>query len=329
MKRIIFILGLVISMLAPSMAQRPAVKAALDSTYVIIGWPTTIHLEATVPEGQEVRFPDVAKLGGVVAYDDSIRYLLELEDGIPPIDTVWQERGLTLRQEVSVFAFDSATLYIPAFPFVTGGGDTLYTNSLALRVVVPFDSIEVDPAKFFDIKGVVQPEFVFWDYAAWFFTPLLIILLCLAAYWGWRYYQTHKQDTPAPVVKAKLLPAHVVAMSALETLAAKQLWQKGRDKEFQTELTDILRQYIENRFDVPAMESTTSEILDELRLLAETQQASLVNLKQVLMQADLVKFAKYKPLADENQLSFMNAKMFVEQTKKIEITEKPEEDAIR
>ena len=104
-------------------------------------------------------------------------------------------------------------------------------------------------------------------------------------------------------------------------MSEKKLWQNGRDKQYHTELTDILRQYIEQRFEVPAMEKTSDEILDELYELAETQKASLANLKQILSIADLVKFAKYQPLADENQLSFMNAKMFVEQTKKIEIEE--------
>ena len=107
-------------------------------------------------------------------------------------------------------------------------------------------------------------------------------------------------------------------MNALDNLAEKKLWQNGRDKEFHTELTEILRQYIEARFAVPAMEKTSDEILDELYELAESQKASLANLKQILSIADLVKFAKYHPYADENQL-------FVEQTKKVEVEETEKE----
>lgn len=315
MKRFFLILSLIASVAGVAFAQRPTVKVALDSTYVIIGMPTTIHLEATVQDGQNVVFPDVLKRGGVVAYDDSLQFLLELGNDLPTIDTVAVKNGLmTLKEDINVFAFDSATLYIPPFDFISGG-DTISTNSLALRVVVPFDSIEVDPAKFVDIKTVIEPEFVFMDYIWWILTPLIIILLIVAAYYGYKYYLAHKQETPVIVKEEKKLPAHVIAMGALDALAQKKLWQSGQDKQYQTELTDILRQYIEDRFYVNALEKTTDEILDGLYELAEQQKSSLQNLKQILQLADLVKFAKYKPLADENQLSFMNAKMFVEQTK--------------
>ncbi len=318
MKKILLIASIMISAIAGAVAQKPSVKVALDSTYVIIGMPTTIHLEATVPEGQDIKFPDIKGKGGVVAYDDSLSFLLELGNEMPKIDTLHASGGvMTLKTDVEVFAFDSATLFIPPFEFVTAG-DTLTTNSLALRVVVPFDSIEVDPAKFADIKTVIDPEFVLMDYIWWVLLPLIIILLIVASYFGYGYYQKHKTEKPVEVKEEEKLPAHVIAMNALEALADKKLWQSGQDKQYQTELTDILRQYIEDRFRVNAMEKTSDEILDELYELAEQQKSSLKNLRQVLELADLVKFAKYKPLPDENQLSFMNAKMFVEQTKFIQ-----------
>ena len=305
-------------------AQQPKVSVQMDSTYVTYGCPMTFHLEAVVPDGQQILFPqDVLRQGGIVAYDDSAQYLLELDDfEAPHVDTLKSESGfMTLHEDITVFAFDSATLYIPPFEFVTSLGDTLRTNSLALKVFVPFDGVEVDPQKFAGFKDVEDPEFVLLDYIWYFLWPLIILAVALAAWFGYRYYQRHKANAPVIEVKEKPLPAHVVAMQALDSLAEKKLWQNGRDKQFHTELTDILRQYIEQRFSVPAMEKTSDEILDELYELAESQKASLSNLKQILSIADLVKFAKYQPLADENQLSFMNAKMFVEQTKKIEIEE--------
>lgn len=315
MKRILLLFTLILSSLSLSYAQRPSVKVALDSTYVIIGMPTTIHLEATVSNGQDIKFPDVLRNGGVVAYDDSLQFLLELGEDLPKVDTVSVDNNLiTLKEDINVFAFDSATLYIPPFDFICGH-DTVSTNSLALRVVVPFDSIEVDPSKFADIKTVIDPEFVLMDYIWWIISPLLIVLLIIVGYFGYKYYKTHKSNEPVIIKEEKKLPAHVIAMNALQVLADKKLWQNGQDKQFQTELTDILRQYIEDRFYVNALEKTSDEILDELYELSEQQKSSLQNLKQILQLADLVKFAKYKPLADENQLSFMNAKMFVEQTK--------------
>lgn len=301
----------------------------MDSTYVTFGCPMTFHLEAVVPEGQQILFPqEVMKQGGIVAYDDSAQYLLELDNfHTLQVDTVQQSGGLvTLKQDITVFAFDSATLYIPPFEFVCQSGDTLTTNSLALQVFVPFENVEVDPQKFVGLKSVEDPEFVFMDYIWYFLLPLLIIALAVAIWFGWQYYKRHKADAPVVLPKAKPLPAHIIAMQALDALSEKKLWQNGRNKEFHTELTDILRQYIEQRFGVPAMEKTTDEILDELYELAESQKASLTNLKQILSMADLVKFAKYQPFADENQLSFMNSKMFVEQTKKIEMEENPSKE---
>lgn len=320
MKRLIIAIFVLLMTLAPAEAQRPTVKASMDSTYVTIGMPMTFHLEATVPEGETIAFPDVVKDRGVVCYDDTLQFLLELDEA-PKLDTVQNESGvLTLREDVRVFAFDSATLYIPPFAFVTERGDTLRTNSLALKVFVPFDSIEVDPQKFCDIKPVVDPEFVIWDYASWLIWPLAIMavcgLFCLIFIW-WLNHNGRKTVVTAP--KEKPLPPHVVALNALDELAAKQLWQKGEDKAYQTELTDVLRVYIEQRFGVPALEKTSDEIIDELYELAQSQNASLKNLKQILALADLVKFAKYHPLPDDNQLSFMNAKMFVTQTKLEEV----------
>ena len=309
-------------------AQQPKVSVEMDSTYVTFGCPMTFHLQAIVPEGQQIIFPqDVLKHGGIVAYDDSAQYLLELDTFKPlSIDTVQQESGfVTLREDVTVFAFDSATFYIPPFEFLSQTGDTLRTNSLALKVFVPFESIEVDPQKFVGLKDVEDPEFVFMDYIWYFLIPFFILAAFAAGWFGWQYYKKHKKDAPVVVPKTKPLPPHVIAMNALDNLAEKKLWQNGRDKEFHTELTEILRQYIEARFAVPAMEKTSDEILDELYELAESQKASLANLKQILSIADLVKFAKYHPYADENQLSFVNSRMFVEQTKKVEVEETEKE----
>ena len=308
-------------------AQQPTVSVQMDSTYVTFGCPMTFHLQAIVPEGQQILFPqNVLKQGGIVAYDDSASYLLELDDfEAPHVDTIQQSNGmLTLAQDLTVYAFDSATLYIPPFEFVTAVGDTLRTNSLALKVFVPFEQVEVDPQKFCDLKDVEDPEFIFMDYIWWFLLPIIILALLAASWFGWKYWQKHKKDAPVVVPKEKPIPAHVQAMQALDDLAAKKLWQSGQDKLFHTELTDILRLYIERRFEVSALERTTDEIIDDLYELAESQKASLNNLSQILRLADLVKFAKYKPLPDENQLSFMNSRMFVEQTKKLEIEDNKE-----
>ncbi len=294
-------------------AQSPAVKAFLDSTYVIIGSPTTIHLEAILPDHHQIQFPAYQSGAMIPVADDTAEFFLEVA-GQPQIDTLSASNGmLTLRQDIRVFAFDSASLFIPPFPLVLDG-DTVYTNALALKVVVPFDVV-VDPQQYADIKGPLEPAFVLLDYAEWFFFLVGILLLGAAAYGGYLYYKKRslKKDGGAVPVAIMLSP-YEEAMQALTRLDEKKLWQQGLSKQFYTELVDILRVYVERRFGVSAMEKTSYEILAEMRRADGVTQSSMQNLKQVLTLSDLVKFAKCVPLPDDNHLSFMNVKMFVSQT---------------
>jgi hypothetical protein len=285
-------------------------RASLDSTYVIIGSPTTIHLEVIAPEGTTVAFPDLRK--GVAAMDEDKTFTLEVSDFATP-DTVRSGSAVTLTSDVEVYAFDSATLYIPPFDFVVGG-DTVSTNALALKVVVPFD-VEVDPQKFCDIKAPIKPDFVLMDYVGWVLWPLLGLLIVGGLIYYFVYYRPrHRREKAEPAKPAVVLPPHEVALEALKVLEEKQLWQDGHFKRYYTELTDILRTYMDGRFKVSTLEKTSDEILRTMRLTDGITNSSLQNLRQVLELADLVKFARFKPLPDENQLSLMNAKMFVSQT---------------
>ncbi len=110
------------------------------------------------------------------------------------------------------------------------------------------------------------------------------------------------------------MPAHVRAANELDKLKAEKIWQQGREKEFYSKLTDILRRYIYEREGINAMEMTSGEILNNIRQISDVDSV-YNNLKQILSTADLVKFAKYKPYPDENDLSMVNAYFFVNQTK--------------
>lgn len=314
MNRIRYIVAVVVAILCSHvlLAQNASVKAYLDSTYVIIGSPTTIHLEATHDAGDTLLFPDV--LQGIVVHDDSTQYKLEVYDN-PKTDTLESLGGkVTIRQDILAYVYDSADLYIPPFDFLTPQGDTLQSNSLALRVIVPFE-VEVNPQKICDIKENYSPQFVIWDYADWVLWPLLFILLVLGGFLGWKHWkklQMRKSEGYVAPVEKKA--PHLVAMEALEELGEKKLWQRGFDKQYYVELTEIIRVYICDRFTLPAMELTSEEILARLRDQEEVSKSCMMNLRQIFTQADLAKFAKYRPMADDNELSFLNAKMFVSQT---------------
>jgi Fe-S cluster assembly scaffold protein SufB len=126
-----------------------------------------------------------------------------------------------------------------------------------------------------------------------------------------------------PVLDSKemklLLPPYVVALSELDKIKQDKPWQQGRSKEYHTDLTDILREYIERVYNVNSMEMTSEEILENLRHLRFEQKTAYLELKQILQLADLVKFAKWNATPDEHELSLSNAYLFVNQTKVEEI----------
>ena len=108
-------------------------------------------------------------------------------------------------------------------------------------------------------------------------------------------------------------PAHKVALEALRALESEHLWQRGKVKEYYSMLTDIVRTYIERRFEVKAMEITTDEIMSAPEIM-EIEKPPKENLQEILVRADLVKFAKFQPLPEENEKSLSLAISFVEST---------------
>lgn len=325
MKKILVLLFSILigNLLLPVSAKADVAKAELDSAWVVIGMPCNVHLEVTVPEGAIVQWPDLGR-DGIVATDfEDVQKKYTLEYGPDldlKIDTVKLDGGMiTLRQNVQVFALDSAAMVIAPFRFVVNEKDTLSTQMLALKCEQPFEI--QDPQSLADLKDIIAPEFVLWDYIWWLGWVFLAVAVAFAGWFGYQFYLKHRKETPVVEVPEVKLPAHVSALQALEALGEKKLWQEGKFKQFHTELTDILRRYIEDRYHVLAMESTTDEILEELLELTMSQKSSYNNLKEVLQMADLVKFAKYEPLPDENQMVFMNSRLFVEQTKESVVEE--------
>jgi hypothetical protein len=126
---------------------------------------------------------------------------------------------------------------------------------------------------------------------------------------------------PAPPV-----PAHIVAIEALEKLHNEKLWQNNKHKLYYSGLSDILRTYLAGRFEVGAMEMTTDEIADALRGVENIEQKSKMDLLSVLRDADLVKFAKATPAAEDNELAYSKSFFFVENTKPVEVVEESEDE---
>jgi hypothetical protein len=143
------------------------------------------------------------------------------------------------------------------------------------------------------------------------------------------YISRRKRNLPVFVLPSKPKePAHVVALRNLDRIRDEKLWQKDKIKEYYSQVTDVLRTYIEERFAIPAMEYTTEETLTAFTSRGSlVGQKSMSNLSQILALADLVKFAKYLPLPDDHNLTLVNACFFVNDTKIEEVKKSENPDS--
>lgn len=303
-------------------AQKFSAHATVQPSEILIGEQALINLQVIAPKDKEILFP---------VYQDSIVGGLEVLS-MGNADTTITDNVRTINVKYLVTSFDSTLYFIPSMP-VSDGIDTVFSNSFGLKVTAPelkdstlaylekmntgqTDSIDFDALQLNDIKPIQKLPFSWKDFFGLLWIPLIILLL-LAIVGTIIYLIIRKNKkgyffTPPPV-----LPAHVRAMKSLDKIKTEKLWQQERHKEFYTQLTDVLRRYIHERYGVNSLEMTSGEILNIIRTKAE-EDSVYENLKQVLTVADLVKFAKHKPFIDENDLSMMNAYFFVNQTKEDE-----------
>ena len=300
-------------------AQRFSAHATVQPSEILIGEQALINLQVIAPKDKNILFP---------VYQDSIVGGLEVLM-MGNADTIITDNVRTINVKYLVTSFDSTLYYIPSMP-VSDGIDTVYSNSFGLKVIAPelkdstlaylekmntgqTDSIDFNELQLSDIKPIQKAPFSWKDLLSLLWIPLIILLLL--AILGTIIYLIIRKNrkgyffTPPPV-----LPAHLRAMKSLDKIKADKIWQQERYKEFYTQLTDVLRRYINERYGINSLEMTSGEILSIIRTKSE-EDSVYENLKQVLTIADLVKFAKYKPYIDENDLSLMNAYFFVNQTK--------------
>jgi hypothetical protein len=211
---------------------------------------------------------------------------------------------------------------LPPFKVIVGI-DTIYSNQLALKVsTLPVDT---ETAQIYDIKDILKPAFVLWDYlyVLWVFLGLCLLAVLIV----FLVFRKKKELKWLPLLKIEkpLLPPHIQALKALDIIKSEKVWRQGKDKEYHSQLTDVARRYIDRRFDINAMEMTSGQILQAIKGKSDADTV-FDELKQMLHLADLVKFAKYRPLPDENELSLIHAYLFVNSTMPVQITEQQASD---
>lgn len=301
----------------PALSQ-VTVQVKMDTSMMLIGDQTYVTLESTFPDTMRVDLPIFA---------DTIIDKLEILS-ISTIDTLLENKNIKISQKYLVTSFDSGWYVIPPLNFILNFPladriDTLHSVPVYFGVLtMPIDTANADAIT--DIKAPIEAPITFKEIAPYLgigFGVLLLLFLAYLIYLKW----TKKEPLFVKKEKPKE-PAHLVAFRDLDNLKTEKLWQRGLIKEYHSRLTEILRVYIEERFDILAMESTTDEIIDALKSSGQLDKELNQGLYTMLSRADFVKFAKANPLADENEQSLTFAYQFISKTKPVEILRDEDEE---
>ena len=296
-----------------SVAAQVRVTATLDSTQMLIGDQMNLKLEASYPVGTTISDVDLT--------------VLEAAENIEVITTQasWDTTTIagetTVRRNIVFTIFESGSFFIPPIPFSfpkNGTTSKVATNELLINVadVVPEGPAEtaVDTVAIAPIKPIYREAMTFEDVA-----PLLLVFLLIGVIGGLIYFLYKRAQNKKNPPKEKVIiiePAHIIAQRKLQALKAQQLWQNGSIKEYQSQLTFIVREYLENRYGISALESTTYEILGDLKPIRLSDEWK-GKLREMLELADLVKFAKASPPESTHEKLMGYAIDFVEKTKLI------------
>jgi hypothetical protein len=311
MKKNIYLLILLLSSAIFAQQKRP--ETSIDTIKNRIGAEFKLTIKTSVDPLSKVIFPNLKNIGALEVIQSY------------PIDTVKKDDRYELIKKYGLTQFDSGKYTIPSIKIFINS--KLYmTDSLLVEVA----NVEVDTLKqkMYDIKDITPVKSSLGNWWKYLLILALIIGTGTLVYWFVKKKQKKKIEEEVyrtPIEKAT---------SLLNSLEKKELWQKGEVKAYYSELTDIARNYIEEAIEIPAMESTTSELMLGLRAASvrkkmKVSQETIENLERVLKQADLVKFAKSKPLdyeISEDRSKIQKAILTLDSSIPIEL--EIEEDAI-
>lgn len=311
MRQSIFII-LFIGIFAPTLIWGQETKsiATIEKDSILIGDHLNLRLEVKTNKNTRISWPTFSE-----EFSSGIELL-----SLQPIDTIPLDGdAISYIQDLSITSFDTGFYEIPGFNFTCFNQvDTNFYKSISNPLFLRVTTMEVDTTQAFKpIKGPIEQRYTFAEAVPMIAGFLLLLALAFAIY----YFFFRKTNEPLFTAKAKpRIPAHISALNNLETLKTKKLWQGGKFKEFYTELTDIFRVYIDERFGVDAMEMTSDEIRESLLLIPEIDNKLQLKISETLSTSDLVKFAKMTPIPEENEKNILIMEDFVKDTMK-----KPEE----
>lgn len=283
-------------------AQQVTVDASIDSLQLLIGEQAKIKLEISLDADQKLEMP---------LFNDTIVRGVEVLDIAKP-DTQYLNNGkrMLINQEYTITSFDSALYYLPPFE-IQVNNQPYYSEALALKVYsVPVDTL--NPDKFFGPKSIREVSITWEDISDIFWFTLLAIALGALGYYLYLRFKDNRPIIRKIKVEPKL-PPHTQALQDIERIKANKSLRMTDPKGYYTELTDVLRTYMAERFGFNAMEMTSTEIIE--KLIETNDNESIKELRELFQTSDLVKFAKHAPLMNENDMNLFNAIDFINRTK--------------
>ena len=276
-------LYLLFILITSSIFAQQKVVTSIDTTKNKIGAEFKLTLKTSVDTLSKVVFPKLKNIGALEVIQSY------------PIDTIKKDDRYELIKKYGLTQFDSGKYTIPSIKILINNKAFL-TDSIKVEVA----NIQIDTLKqkMYDIKDIVKAKESWGDW--WKYLLGILLILGIGAFVYWYVKIRQKKKIEEEVYKTPIEKA----TSLLNNLEKKELWQHGEVKAYYSELTDITRNYIEEAIEIPAMESTTSELIAGLKAASlkkkmKLSQETIENLFTVLKQADLVKFAKSKPLEFE------------------------------
>ncbi len=294
--------ALLLFLAMPGVKAQVTVEATIDSLQLLIGEQAKIKLQVSMDANQKLRLP--------LLRDTLVTGVEILDVAKPDTQLLNNNKRWLISQVYTITSFDSALYYLP--PFEVFVNDQSYrSKALALKVYsVPVDTLH--PDQFFGPKDIREVSITWNDIAPLVYSALAMLILGAAAVFFIMRYRDNKPIIKIIKIEPKL-PPHQAAMKKIEEIKADKQVQREDPKLYYTELTEVLRTYIKDRFGFNALEMTSTEIIDHL--LQVKDQQSINDLKGLFETADLVKFAKHAPMMNENDMNLVNAVDFINQTK--------------
>jgi hypothetical protein len=288
------------------------VVAKVDSAHIMIGDHLNLYLKIMGSDGITNPRADLSPIDTAQAFE-----LVKEGDW----EKIVEDDKSIYQKQLTITSFDSGYYFIPSIKVQFNNGNKKIgqnTQKIQLAVVTP----KIDSLQIRTIKNIVAEPVSLADYMPIILSVLGFLLLCLIGYFIYKRIQ----NKPAQEVYVVPKPPHEIALNKLKALSEKELWQKGMLKEYQSELTYIVREYLEKRYNIQALESTTAEIIKELKN-EDISEEHKTQLSDMFRMADMVKFAKATPPIDTQSRLLNEAESFITNTKKEVVAEplNPEE----